>query len=263
VDELRATADRANRGIYAEFARRSGGSVTVDDGLVLVAGSHPSPVIANTAFRDLGAPGAAAGAPERIARHYRRIGHGVGLLTAVGPDDDLEEAAARSGWSPVIDLPVMTVTKPSEVGDPSVTIRPADAEADLEAFREVLAAGFTDDEDERGMLRSMFATPNSLASPGARAVLAFEGGVAVGAGAEYRFEGSAVVGWITVLESHRRRGIGAAITATLANDALRDGAGLVALQASSMGASVYRALGFREVGLDRIWRPPGAEHATG
>jgi hypothetical protein len=255
--DLRAAADRANRALYLEVARRSGGSFTVEEGLVLVVGTHPSPVIANVAFRDLEHPAPAAGAIERIERHYGGVGHGVGLLSRVGPDEDLENAAGAAGWASVIDLPVMATTDPiaaSEVaGD--VTIRAANAQADLEAFREVLAEGFAEDEDERGMVRSVFATPSSLASPGVRAILAFEADRAVGAGAEYRFGDAAVVGWITVLESRRRRGIGAAITAILTNDALRDGADLVALQASPMGAPVYRALGFRDVGLDRIWMP--------
>jgi GNAT superfamily N-acetyltransferase len=245
--------------LYLEVAHRSGGSVTHEDGLVLVTGAHPSPVIANVAFRDLEDPAPAGGAIDRIARHYAAIGHGVGLLTRAGPDEDLEAAAAAVGWSTVIDLPVMAIAEPIDVAGPGseVSIRPAAAEADLETFREILAEGFADDEDERGMVRSVFATPASLASPGVRAVLAVEDGTAVAAGVEYRFERASVVGWITVLESHRRRGIGAAITAVLTNRALRDGAGLVALQASPMGAPVYRALGFREVGLDRIWMPPG------
>ena len=257
MGDLRAAADRANRALYLEVARRSGGSVTVEDGMILVAGTHPSPVIANVAFRDLEEPAPATGAIERIERHYDRIGHGVGLLSRVGPDEDLEAAAGAAGWSSVIELPVMVTTDPivaSEI-DSEVTIRAADAQADLDSFREVLAEGFADDEDERGMVRSVFATSTSLAPPGVRAVLAFDGDRAVGAGAEYRFDDAAVVGWITVLESHRRRGIGAAITAILTNDALRDGAGLVSLQASPMGAPVYRAVGFRDVGLDRIWMP--------
>jgi GNAT superfamily N-acetyltransferase len=224
---------------------------------VLVVGRHPSPVIANVAFRDLEDPAPAAGSIERIERHYGAIGHGVGLLLRVGPDEDLEAAAGAAGWASVIDLPVMVTPDPIagvEIGG-GITIRPADAQADLDAFREVLADGFADDEDERGMVRSVFAPSRSLASPGVRAILAYEADRAVGAGAEYRFDGSAVVGWITVLESHRRRGIGATITAILTNDALRDGAGFVALQASPMGAPVYRALGFRDVGLDRIWMP--------
>jgi N-acetylglutamate synthase len=46
---------------------------------------------------------------------------------------------------------------------------------------------------------------------------------------------------------HRGRGYGAALTVEAARQGFAAGVGLAWLQASAMGLSVYRALGFREV----------------
>ena len=257
VDE-RFAADEANRKLYIDLATRSGGSVDVTDGLTLVTGAHPSPVIANVAFgsAEERSPGSSARVLELVARHFEGVGHGASLMTSDGRDADLEAAASVAGWRVIVDLPVMVVDVPLPVARDALLARWVDTGADLAAFREVLAGGFAEDDDERGMVRALFASPSSLAAPGVRAIIAEADRAVIGAGAVYRFDRVAVVGWVTVLASHRRRGLGSAITAALTDTAFGDGADLVVLQASPQGFPVYSRMGFRQVGRDRIWFPP-------
>ena len=53
--------------------------------------------------------------------------------------------------------------------------------------------------------------------------------------------------WVGTVPESRGRGLGAAVTRTLANHAFERGARAVVLQASPAGEPVYRTLGFREI----------------
>jgi predicted GNAT family acetyltransferase len=66
---------------------------------------------------------------------------------------------------------------------------------------------------------------------------------------------SEVVG-IGTLPSHRRRGLGGAVTALLANDALESGIGTVFLAADEGATRVYQAVGFRRIGTSCIGEGP-------
>ena len=254
--------------LYRDVALRSGGTVEDADGIVLITGSHPSPVIANVGFRPPASSAASSMIADqvidRIGQHFARVRHGASLLTSKAHDADIEAAAERAGWQAVVQLPVMLADAP--VGErpvDDVSLGWVDPERDVGAFREVLANGFAEDDDERGMVRALFGPSTSLAPPGLRAVLARVDGEVVGAGAAYLFGETAVVGWITVLESHRRRGIGTRITAALTDAAFDEGATVVALQASPMGAPVYERMGFQVVGRDIFWLPPTTPETAG
>jgi ribosomal protein S18 acetylase RimI-like enzyme len=66
---------------------------------------------------------------------------------------------------------------------------------------------------------------------------------------------SEVVG-IGTLPGHRRRGLGGAVTALLATDALESGIGTVFLAADEGATRVYQAVGFRRIGTSCIGDGP-------
>ncbi len=180
--------DRANWFLYAEVAARSGGDVRTDEGLVLITGAHPSPVIVNTAFRTQRDPGVPAPAIlEQVAGHFRAVGHGVSLMTAEHIDRDLEEAASSTGWKAVITLPGMVVRSPlGRLSPPEeVSLQWVDPARDLDEFRRIVMEGFAENDDEREMVASVFAQPRSVEPPGVRAALATLQGVGVAAGTVY------------------------------------------------------------------------------
>jgi predicted GNAT family acetyltransferase len=72
-------------------------------------------------------------------------------------------------------------------------------------------------------------------------------------------DGVAEITGVGVLPASRRRGLGAAVTHTLASDALAGGARTVFLSATDATvARVYARLGFREVGTAMIAETPDA-----
>jgi GNAT superfamily N-acetyltransferase len=85
---------------------------------------------------------------------------------------------------------------------------------------------------------------------------AFDEDGPLAAGSYQAADGVAEITGVGVLPSDRRRGVGAAVTAVLAADALASGVGIVFLSATDDAvARVYARLGFREIGTAMIAEP--------
>ena len=81
----------------------------------------------------------------------------------------------------------------------------------------------------------------------------------VAAGSCQATGGVAEITGVGVLPTHRRQGLGAAVTALLAGDALERGVQTVFLSATDhVVARVYARIGFREIGTAMIAEPAGA-----
>ena len=91
-----------------------------------------------------------------------------------------------------------------------------------------------------------------------RTAAAFVDGVPVAAGAHQPLGGVTEIVGVATLPAFRRRGIGAALTAALADDAVRLGVGLIFLSAEGDEvAAIYERLGFGRVGFACEARPRG------
>ena len=91
-----------------------------------------------------------------------------------------------------------------------------------------------------------------------RTAAAFVDGVPVAAGSHQPLDGVTEIVGVATLPAFRRRGIGAALTAALADDAVRLGVGLIFLSAQGDEvAAIYERLGFRRVGFACEARLPG------
>jgi GNAT superfamily N-acetyltransferase len=254
--------DGANQAVYTETARRSGGTVETRHGFVCVVGAHPSPIIANVAFRP---PSSHAVSPRSVGTtlreildRYRSIGHGVSLMTADRRDADIVDALSSDGWRSVIELPGMHLgaSPTRRVPRSDVSLDWVDPDRHLSTFRRVLQDGFADEEDERQMIAAVFAEPASLAPPGIRAIVASVAGTPASCGVAYEAIGLGVIGWVATLPAFRRRGLGTLVTAAAADALLDSGVTGVTLQASPDGLPVYEKMGFREVTRYAIWLPP-------
>jgi GNAT superfamily N-acetyltransferase len=254
--------DEANLVVYRDSTIRSGGRVVDQDGLTLIIGTHPSPVIVNTILRT----GPVSNPEEALASAravYSAIGHGVSLIARAHADMELARAAARAGWKPVFELVGMILDAPCPVNalPAGVSVYAADAVADLAAIRRVEVEGFGESEDERAMIRTVFGDPRMLDSAGTATYLARvddPGGAQDVAAAIVDRAPAALITWVATLPEFRRRGLGGLVTAAAANRGFEMGCPAVVLQASPMGLPVYRRLGFRPLGGYTIWDPPEA-----
>lgn len=255
-----ALADRSNQELYREVARRTPGArIEEGDGLCLVAGVHPSPIIVNTAFRtDPRVP--ATSVISRAEAFYAALGRRFGLMTNASVDGDIDRTIEADGWR-AIELPGMVLDRPTEVPAISseVEIAGADPLRDLAEFRSIVQDGFAeDDEGMRAMIASAFGDVASISGPLVEAIILRVGSAPAAAGLVMLLQGVGVVSWIATIPAYRRRGLGAACTAILANRAFELGASRAGLQASAMGFPIYERLGFRTVASYRIWiRPRG------
>jgi len=142
-------------------------------------------------------------------------------VRTIGSNDDLATvtAVAMVGF----DSPGTSV---GPVGVEALAARAAEADAgELEFARDRLARGLT------------------------VTVAAFVGGVPVASGSHQPIDGVTEIVGVACLPAFRRRGLAAAITTALAEDALRHGVGTVFLSADDEAvARIYGRLGFRTIG---------------
>jgi GNAT superfamily N-acetyltransferase len=235
-----------------------GARVIRQDGLVLVIGTDPSPVIVNTILpenRDVRLPAVAAAVDV-----YAAIGHVPSLFTRDHADAALQEALGAAGWRLLLPLPGMVLEqRPAREAVPAgVTIHPVRTEADRLRWIEGNLEGFAESDEDRSALRSAFPNLDSLAGPGITAAWAEADGRGVASAvADVDPEtGFAIVGWVGTDVAYRRRGIGRAVTLATVDAAFDLGASTIGLQASPMGLPVYEKLGFRTITGYRIWLPP-------
>lgn len=132
---------------------------------------------------------------------------------------------------------------------PGFTIRPVQTEEDMAHFRQVVLPtfGFKGEAGE-AFMHIQSASAKGQSAP-FRHYLGSVKGQTVGAATAF-YDGDRVgIYNISTLEAFRRKGIGAALTAHAVREGQAAGGSIAVLQASQMGLSVYRSLGF-EVGVD-------------
>lgn len=191
---------------------------------------------------------------------------GLGLPESVewvgGRPDGLDALCAQAGLT-VHRYPLLAAL-PGALRPPATTpaeVRLLGTEDDLGAAAAVGDVGFAHEGTAVGEVGAEAVdaarpTAEAVAVMGRRVAAgrpalagAYEAGRLVARGGHTLDEGVSEITGVTTLPAHRRRGLGAAVTAVLAADAVRRGAGLVWLSADSDDvARVYERLGFRRIG---------------
>ena len=105
---------------------------------------------------------------------------------------------------------------------------------------------------------ALFDVPERLVGRSdVRSVVAYLDGAAVAAGQMLMGHGVGGVYWVGVVDGVRRCGIGELVSRTLTNMAFERGARACTLQASSLGESVYRRIGYTTLyNYQAYWRVP-------
>lgn len=232
-----------------ELARRAGGAVHDQDGLLLFAGGTDLPVLFNAAFRlERGLDGREAIAHAQAFFAAHRRGYSV-LLRAHAGDDDLRDAAAASGLSPFGDSPAMMLDRrlPDAVPPPGVELREVASEADAAAFGEVMGAAYATYGMPEACGPEAVGKLAVLRAPHIVSFLALREGAPVAGAMVILTHTIGGIYWVGTRPEGRGHGLAELCTRAAGNAGFDLGARAITLQASIMGEPIYRRMGYVEV----------------
>jgi len=124
------------------------------------------------------------------------------------------------------------------------------------SFVQAMSAGFGMKANERKAMNDLAAAVGYAPdAPWVRWV-AFEGEQPLASSGLMLGGGLAGIYNVATAPAERRRGLGAALTATAVAEGRERGYEVAALGSSDLGYGVYRRMGFEEIGRDRVWMLP-------
>jgi GNAT superfamily N-acetyltransferase len=227
-----------------------GGEVLEVDGLLVALSNLPASELNGT--RVIREPDDAPTALEAARAVFRGRGHPFfGIEVEVGRHPVVEEAIRAAGLRRVEWWPTMAARiamLPWEQVPDGVAIREVRQQDDLEAVRSVEVATFGTPRD----IAERFVGPRMLEDERVKIFTAWIDGEPVGEASAYLLHDTVGIYGVGVVESARRRGIGAALTLRAAR-AFPDRTDLAWLQPSDMARTMYDDLGFRPVSDWEVW----------
>lgn len=231
-----------------ELARRSGGIVHDQDGLMLYTSVHPFPVLSNGAFRTdatLSADAVLGRARDFFARHER----GYTIQIRAHADADLRAAAEGAGLLQMGDLPAMVLDHRLPEAEPpsGVTLRRVTTETDAAAFGAVMGAAYATYGMPPEVAITNLSRLDVLMAPHIVSFLALLDGAPAAGAMTIVTHGVAGVYWVGTLPDARGRGLAELCTRAAGNAGFDLGARMASLQASIMGEPVYGRMGYVEV----------------
>ncbi len=231
--------------MYREDARVMDGGFVVERGGLVMTGS---PI--GTHFTNMVMPVRAVDAATVRAEATAVFGP-AGLPWSVWTrghaDAALEAELAERGFLELVTVPAM-VLEPDDVTavpPPSdVVLRPVAGDDDVTAYARVMAEAWSVYGVDREATAAHFVSAESLIAPTRWAVLAWRGDEPVAGAILYCSHDVGGIGWVGTVPAAHGRGYGAAVTSAVVEEGVRRGARFLSLQASPMGAPVYRRMGF-------------------
>jgi GNAT superfamily N-acetyltransferase len=227
-----------------------GGEVVEVDGLLVAFSNLPAPELNGTrVVREPEDPQAALDAARAV---FRSRGHPFfGIEIEVGRHPAVENAVRLAGLRKVEAWPAMAAPislLPAERVPAGVEIREVREEHELAAVREVEMATFGTPAE----IADRFVGRKMLDDERVRMFTAWIDDEPVGEASAYLLHDTVGIFGVGVLESARRRGIGAALTLWAAR-AFDDRTDLAWLQPSDMARRMYEGVGFLPVSDWEVW----------
>lgn len=241
--QLAAACDANYWRSFAPLARACGGAVLEREDIIGVCTGLPVAML-NQGF--------VTRPPRDVDRSLRELlaffdDAGVPFIIRIreGVAPTAEEALETMGLPYTDTVPGMALFPIAEAPPPQVcfTIEVVQDERALSDFQRVAAEGFGMPLD---LSRRLFV-PEVLAVPEFESYLGYVEGQPVATSTLYSLDGTAGIYNVSTLPTHRRRGLGAAITSRAVMRGKEQGCSVSILQASAMGQPVYEAMGFRTV----------------
>jgi ribosomal protein S18 acetylase RimI-like enzyme len=244
------------------FELDPGAEITAGDGWLFGAGRSTHPVISNAAFRldDGFDPDELI---ERARAHFADRGRGFAVWARAGaPEDrDLIDAAERAGLQNVYEMPEMVLERwtPEEASPPpGAELRRVSSTDDAAHYWRVATESYAD----IGFPSEIFAFYENheyLWAEGAATFLARLNGRPAGISMTIVSHGVAGIYWVGCTAEARGRGLGRTMTAAALDAGFAMGAASASLQASPMGESLYRRMGFETIYDYRLYLCPAPE----
>ena len=225
----------------------SGSRVESRDGVTLIATGLPLRLFNQVLVEGDDAPAGAIGAAVAVTR-----GRGDRFVVNLrgGTDDRHLGAVEQLGLVPFPDnpwMPGMALHPLPPVGGTAVAagheIRPVTDAQGMEDHRRTAAAGFEMPLEWLETVMTQAVSEN----PAVAVYVGYTDGLPVTTGLGMRTGRTIGVYNISTVESARRKGYGAAMTARIVDDGAAAGCDVAILQASEMGYPIYERLGFRTV----------------
>lgn len=241
--ELLALMDLNWMEMMREMMRATPGGFVVERGGLVMCGSPRGTIVTNCAMV------AGETDTDTVRAETRRVYAGLpfSIVTRDHADAGLQSALAAAGCAEFMNTPAMAFF----AGDgmrpalaPGVAIRPVADDAGRAAYAALMAEAYAVYGTPRESTLEHFARLTSVRGPTTQAFLVWRDGHAVGGAILYLSHGVGGVGWVGALPAEFGRGYGPAATWAVVDEGLRRGVGFMNLQASPMGAPVYRRMGF-------------------
>jgi ribosomal protein S18 acetylase RimI-like enzyme len=170
--------------------------------------------------------------------------------------NDLGEYLTEAGFEDGGEEPAMAAVLSDRSGTPSLAdleIAVVKSDADLDEYRNVLAAGFGEGPKEADWVASVFAEAGVAGYGPWCHILGRVGAEPVATASLLLTNATAGIYFVCTRPDYRRRGFGAAVTSAAMIEAARSGAKHAVLGSSSMGQRIYERLGFRTVFAYRLF----------
>lgn len=231
------------------FELDPGAEIETGAGWLFGAGRSPHPAISNAAFRvddDLD-PGELL---ERAQAFFGSRDRGFAVWARAGAveDRDLIGAAEKAGLEQVYEMPEMVLGRRVEEhpAPGGVELRQVASAADAGDYWRVAASAYA----SIGFPPEIFAyyeDRDGLVAGNAAAFVGDLDGKPAGIAMTIVSHGVAGIYWVGATGEARGRGLGWTMTATAVNAGFDMGAEIASLQASPMGESLYRRMGFETI----------------
>ena len=232
-----------------EFGRWGRSNQLIEqDGLMCILGSTTYPVFVNCVIRlDRQIP--AVEVITRAKSLFKPYARDFTIYTYGEQDRDLEEQFRSAQLLQLFDTPVMVLDSEVELPNlpASVEIRVAANEKEILDVRCVNSLGFETLEIPREHTEAIFGVPHRLLCPKIITYIAYLDGQPVSTAMAIMTELVAGIYWVSTTPQARGLGLSTICTSLAGNAGFKRGAQVATLQASPMGESVYRRIGYRSI----------------
>jgi hypothetical protein len=232
----------------------AGGVVQENAGLLCYANASTFPILINGALRTDDSID-----PDILIRQadnfFSDRARGFSLWIREEIDEDLEQAANRSGFVQLIRQPEMVCSEklPSQPLPDGVEIKRVTNAEDVALFAHITASSFSVYGMPLDVAHQAFSAPEQMLQPHIVALIAYVERRPVSCALTLVRDGVAGLYWVGTIEAYRKRGLATAVVRQITNVGFDLGAHISTLQATVMGEPVYKKLGYETIFYYRIY----------